>query len=43
VGLLDGPLGEQARAQLAARNGLPAETDWSAWISRATCPLPDGT
>jgi HEAT repeat protein len=43
VELLDGPLAEQARAELAAHNRLPAETDWSQWLSSSACPLPDGT
>jgi HEAT repeat protein len=43
VELLDGPLGEQARAELAAHNGLPADTDWPEWLYRDACPLPDGT
>ena len=43
AGLFETPLGEQARAELAAHNGLPPETDWAKWLYSTACPLPDGT
>jgi HEAT repeat protein len=43
VGLLDGPLGAEARAALAGAESLPPETDWRAWLDSQACPLPEGT
>ncbi|MHC4938136.1 MAG: HEAT repeat domain-containing protein [Planctomycetota bacterium] len=41
--LFDTPLGKGARAELAAHNGLPEQTDWAEWLHGTVCPLPEGT
>ena len=43
AGILDSALGKTARAELARREKLPADTDWAAWVASKECPLPEGT
>ncbi|MHC4850172.1 MAG: HEAT repeat domain-containing protein [Planctomycetota bacterium] len=43
VDLFDTPLARRARAELAAHNGLPEDTDWAEWLYSTACPLPEGT
>lgn len=43
VGLLDGPLGPEARAALAAAEARPADSNWRAWLDSPECRLPEGT
>jgi HEAT repeat protein len=43
IELFDTPLARRARAELAAHNGLPEQTDWAEWLYSTACPLLEGT
>jgi len=36
------PAGPEAERALQELSGLPAGTDWTAWLDRRDCPLPEG-